>query len=1158
MRRLSSIPRALLPARFDENGEPTGLNKLITNGLLYLSRRSCANPIYSIIAVYAIASIFYLRLLDTSLFRDVGRNPSDSVHVDSGSLLQTAKNLRLGEQTAWRWQPVGADEAQNAAQHLALSTLIFPSTFSSSSKLAPLAETVPVPSNITANSIPTTPNLLSPISQDSSLAFSLPFQDVQYFLDSVREIPDRSDVITEHNTKVWNLKTARYSASNAPRSLRVWLRDAWVSFVDLIKHAETLDICVVSSGYLAMHLTFISLFLSMRRLGSNVWLAVCTLFSGLFAFLFGLLVTTKMGVPINIVLLSEGLPFLVVTIGFEKSIVLTKAVLTASSQPRRTAPSTRGSNGHLRATVRAPAPAPTIQDAILAAVREKGFEIVRDYFIEIAILLAGACSGVQGGLSQFCLLAAWILFFDLVLLFVFYTPILCTKLEITSFRRHIALRGALEDDGMRRNVAERVAASNNAWPSSAAIDSANGKTLDRSLPGRLLGINSIPKLKFVVFGGFIAINFLQLVGIPFKNTGKTNALLTTSYSNVLGLTPIDPFKVAENGLDSIYVTAKSQKLETVVTVLPPVKYALESPSVFAGQPTGEAAILDDDYADIFLGVVSGRVIGSILKSFEDPMLTKWIILALTLSVTLNYYLLQMTRGSIKHVEPVQRIIPEAAPSDPEPGVDSGEDHPRRSQEECETFVRERRAAYLNDEELVELALRGRIPGHALEKSMDAPELMSQVASYTRAVKIRRSLVSRTRSTADKTYLLESSKTPYRDFNYGLVHGVCCENVIGYLPLPLGVAGPLSIDGESYFLPMATTEGVLVASISRGCKALNAGGGATTVLTADGMTRGPCVGFPTAARAADAKNWMDSDEGQRVVKDAFNSTSRYARLQSTKSAQAGSYLYIRFKTTTGDAMGMNMISKGVEKTLSVMKEEGFGDMAIITISGNYCTDKKPAAVNWIDGRGKSVVAEAIIPADAVRSILKSDVNALVELNVSKNLIGSAMAGSTGGFNAHASNIITAMFLATGQDPAQNVESSNCITIMKNTNGNLQISVSMPSIEVGTVGGGTILEAQSAMLDLLGVRGPHPTDPGANARQLARIMAAAVLAGELSLCSALAAGHLVSAHMAHNRSAVPTRATTPVSAAVDAQSRSVRNMNGNAVTPRSDNLRMTPAQ
>lgn len=93
------------------------------------------------------------------------------------------------------------------------------------------------------------------------------------------------------------------------------------------------------------------------------------------------------------------------------------------------------------------------------------------------------------------------------------------------------------------------------------------------------------------------------------------------------------------------------------------------------------------------------------------------------------------------------------------------------------------------------------------------------------------------------------------------------------------------------------------------------------------------------------------------------------------------------------------------------------------------------------------------------------------------------------------------------------------------GNLHISVSMPCIEVGTIGGGTILEPQNAMLDLLGVRGAHPTSPGDNARQLARIIAAGVLAGELSLCAALAAGHLVQAHMAHNRSQAPSRSTTP---------------------------------
>jgi len=167
-----------------------------------------------------------------------------------------------------------------------------------------------------------------------------------------------------------------------------------------------------------------------------------------------------------------------------------------------------------------------------------------------------------------------------------------------------------------------------------------------------------------------------------------------------------------------------------------------------------------------------------------------------------------------------------------------------------------------------------------------------------------------------------------------------------------------------------------------------------------------------------------------MKKAFNSTSRFARLQPVETAIAGTNLYIRFKTTTGDAMGMNMMSKGVEHALNVMSaESGFDDMQIISLSGNYCIDKKAAAINWIEGRGKGIVAEAIIPGDVVKEVLKSDVDSLVELNVAKNLIGSAMAASVGGFNAHAANIVAAIFIATGQDPAQVIESSNCITIMK---------------------------------------------------------------------------------------------------------------------------------
>ncbi|XP_053155147.1 3-hydroxy-3-methylglutaryl-Coenzyme A reductase isoform X2 [Hemicordylus capensis] len=299
-----------------------------------------------------------------------------------------------------------------------------------------------------------------------------------------------------------------------------------------------------------------------------------------------------------------------------------------------------------------------------------------------------------------------------------------------------------------------------------------------------------------------------------------------------------------------------------------------------------------------------------------------------------------------------------------------------------------------------------------------------------------------------------------------------------------------------------------------------GGGASSRILADGMTRGPVVRLPTACQAAEVKAWLETPEGFKIIKGAFDSTSRFARLQRLHISLAGRNLYIRFQSRTGDAMGMNMISKGTEKALARLQEE-FPDLHILAISGNYCTDKKPAAINWIEGRGKSVVCEAIIPAKVVKEVLKTTTEAMVEVNINKNLVGSAMAGSIGGYNAHAANIVTAIYIACGQDAAQNIGSSNCITLMEPTgptNEDLYISCTMPSIEIGTVGGGTNLLPQQACLQMLGVQGASLVNPGENARQLAKIVCATVLAGELSLMAALAAGHLVKSHMIHNRSKI----------------------------------------
>ncbi|KAI0474179.1 3-hydroxy-3-methylglutaryl-CoA reductase [Xylariaceae sp. FL0804] len=1160
---------SFLPSRFrgetpgDAQLPPSRLKKAATPILQFVAKISSIHPIHTLVIVALLVSTTYVGVVKESLL-DVTRKDRNA---EWSSLVEGSRSLSTGPETQWRWQSFDpTSKVPKDTDHLALVTLVFPESTEDAPQTAPLPDAMSLPKNLSVSHLPPTSNPLTAYSQDSALAFAAKYAEAPEFLAAAREIANsapvqevRENELGHKEEKMWIMKVAR---GHSQSSMVRWVLNGWTEFIDLVKNAETLDIIIMVLGYLSMHLTFVSLFLSMRKLGSNVWLGISVLFSSTFAFLFGLNVTHKLGVPVTMVLLSEGLPFLVVTIGFEKNIVLTRAVLSHALEHRKPdeAPSAAGKSpsGYKLGV---------IQYAVQRAIKDKGYEIVRDYVIEILILVAGAASGVQGGLQQFCFLAAWILLFDCILLFTFYTAILCIKLEINRIRRHVEMRRALEDDGVSRRVAENVASSND-WPRRDGMDRASEAIFGKDTRG-----SSVPKFKLWMVGGFLAVNFANLVTIPFRTTGVSSL---SSWSGGLGgvvsTPPLDPFKVASSGLDEILLDAKSRSRPTVVTVLTPIKYELEYPSIhYAVSPegTGEDDYSGEGYSHLDGYGMGGRMVGSILTSLEDPILSKWIVVALAMSVALNGYLFNVARWGIKDPNVPHRpvnpqelaeaeqftdsrasaLAPGGASSKKKPSMPltpaSTDDEsipppapkPRpvdlpvsplshsstvmRSQTELEQMLKDKKVPEMSDEEVIALSLKGKIPGYALEKSLK---------DYTRAVKIRRSIISRTRATSEITGGLDRSKLPYENYAWEQVLGACCENVIGYTPIPVGVAGPLVIDGQSYFIPMATTEGVLVASASRGCKAINSGGGAVTVLTGDGMTRGPCVTFETLERAGAAKSWLDSEEGQATMKKAFNSTSRFARLQNMRTALAGTNLYIRFKTTTGDAMGMNMISKGVEHAMNVMATEaGFEDMQIISVSGNYCIDKKAAALNWIDGRGKGVVAEAIIPGEVVKSVLKSDVDSLVELNISKNLIGSAMAASVGGFNAHAANIVAAVFLATGQDPAQVVESANCITTMKNLRGSLQISVSMPSIEVGTLGGGTILDPQASMLDMLGVRGSHPTNPGDNARRLARIIGAAVLAGELSLCSALAAGHLVRAHMAHNRSQPPTRATTPAPSA-----------------------------
>jgi len=408
------------------------------------------------------------------------------------------------------------------------------------------------------------------------------------------------------------------------------------------------------------------------------------------------------------------------------------------------------------------------------------------------------------------------------------------------------------------------------------------------------------------------------------------------------------------------------------------------------------------------------------------------------------------------------------------------------------------ASKLSDAELSTAVEDGHVRFFNIEK---------EIGDLERGVRIRRMVVENRLGRPMKDL-------PFEGYRWEQVAGVCCENVIGYTPIPVGVAGPILVDGKEFYVPMATTEGALVASTTRGCKALSLGGGVHTEIVADGMSRAPVLSCPSVKVAHGIKLFIDNN--MHLFQQSFNSTSRFAKLRSITCHIAGRKIFLRFKCTTGDAMGMNMVGKGVEKALNIITNQ-FPDVSVLALSGNVCTDKKPSAINWIDGRGKSVVCDAVIPAAVVRDVLKTTPEGLIEANYAKNLVGSAIAGSIGGNNAHAANVVAAVFLATGQDPAQVVESSNCMTLIERhrpDSDDVYMSVTMPTVEVGTVGGGTQLSPQSSMLTLLGVKG-SAENSGDNARQLARIVGATVMAGELSLMAALSSGHLISSHMKLNR-------------------------------------------
>ncbi|MCX9083691.1 MAG: hydroxymethylglutaryl-CoA reductase (NADPH) [Candidatus Methanoperedens sp.] len=396
-----------------------------------------------------------------------------------------------------------------------------------------------------------------------------------------------------------------------------------------------------------------------------------------------------------------------------------------------------------------------------------------------------------------------------------------------------------------------------------------------------------------------------------------------------------------------------------------------------------------------------------------------------------------------------------------------------------------------DRELLEKVKRHEISFHEVDKILDVHA----------SIELRRTAISQLTGTIFdhiSNYSMDVEVVTKRNI----------ENMIGAIQMPLGVAGPLRVNGEyaggDFYLPLATTEGALVASADRGCSVILASGGANVRIFKDEMTRAPVFNTKDIIGAKNLVDWVNANFER--LKEKAKGTTRFGELLSIDAYTAGRNVYLRFAYDTKDAMGMNMVTIATDAAVDLILSEN--DVELVALSGNMCSDKKPAAINAILGRGKTVSADVHIDKKIIQEKLKTTPEKMADVNYRKNILGSARAGSIG-LNAHAANIAAAMFIACGQDPAHVVEASNAITTMELTADGLYCSVTLPSLNVGTVGGGTRIGTQQECLKMLGVAGAGEP-PGANSKKLAEIIAAAVLAGEISLVGALAARHLAKAH------------------------------------------------
>ncbi len=332
-----------------------------------------------------------------------------------------------------------------------------------------------------------------------------------------------------------------------------------------------------------------------------------------------------------------------------------------------------------------------------------------------------------------------------------------------------------------------------------------------------------------------------------------------------------------------------------------------------------------------------------------------------------------------------------------------------------------------------------------------------------------------------------------------------ENFTGVIQMPLGFAGPMRVLGEhaqgDFFVPMATTEGTLVASYSRGMGLTRAAGGITTTVVDDAMQRSPVFVFENARGARDFAGWVS--ENFEGIKAAAETTTRSGKLRDIQQFPASRMLYLRFNYTTGDAAGQNMCGKATYAACQWIASNYDRPIVRYFLSGNMDTDKKHSQLNTLHSRGKRVIAEITLPRDLLVQKMRTTPEAMYAARMTSQL-GGLMAGAVHN-GVHPANGIASVFIATGQDEANVAESHASLVHAEVTPaGDYYYSVTLPSLIVATYGGGTGLATQRECLEVLDCYG------AGKARKLAEIIAATVLCGELSLGAAVVAEEWVSSH------------------------------------------------